>query len=86
MATDTRDAAPALQTGGRGARSGGKGRRPSPRQYSREIYAELRKVVYPSRSELVTYVTVVLVFVSVMVALVAGLDYGLTKLVLAVFG
>ncbi|SNQ46917.1 Protein translocase subunit SecE (fragment) [Frankia canadensis] len=48
--------------------------------------AELRKVVYPGRNELVTYVMVVLVFVTVMTAFVASLDFGLTKAVLAIFG
>jgi preprotein translocase subunit SecE len=57
-----------------------------PLQFYREVVAELRKVIYPGRNELVTYVIVVLVFVSVMVAIVASLDFGLTKAVLAVFG
>ncbi|MCL9757835.1 preprotein translocase subunit SecE [Frankia sp. AiPa1] len=48
--------------------------------------AELRKVVYPGRSELVTYVAVVLVFVTVVTAFVASLDFGLTKAILAIFG
>jgi preprotein translocase subunit SecE len=65
-------------------------RRPGPlmraRIYYREIVAELRKVIYPTRSELVTYTLVVLIFVSAMVALVAGLDYGFTRLDTAVFG
>ncbi len=70
-------------------RRGGE-RRPNPiartRNYYREIVAELRKVIYPTRTELVTYVIVVLVFVSIMVAIVAGLDYGFTRLDLRVFG
>ena len=48
--------------------------------------AELRKVNYPGRTELVTYVIVVLVFVTFMVALTASIDFGLTKLVLKIFG
>jgi preprotein translocase subunit SecE len=88
VATDTRDAAPRTDAGGRGARGGrGRGRkRATPLQFYREVVAELRKVNYPGRSELVTYVIVVLVFVTCMVALTASLDFGLTKLVLAVFG
>ena len=39
-----------------------------------------------SRSELVTYGAVVIVFVVIMVAIVAGLDIGFAKLVLLVFG
>jgi preprotein translocase SecE subunit len=56
------------------------------RRFLREVVSELRKVIYPSRTELITYVTVVLIFVTFMVAFVAGLDYAFTKAVLAVFG
>ncbi|WP_225438050.1 MULTISPECIES: preprotein translocase subunit SecE [Frankia] len=55
-------------------------------QFIREVMAELRKVVYPGRSELVTYVAVVLIFVTVVTAFVASLDFGLTKAILAIFG
>ncbi len=72
---------------GRGDGRGGRGtRRRGPRQYYREVVAELRKVIYPSRKELITYVVVVLVFVSAMTAITALLDFGFTRLVLAVFG
>ena len=90
MATDTRDAAPvpAPSAGGRGARvPRDRGHhRTSPRQFYREIVSELRKVIYPSRNELITYVIVVLIFVSAMTAIVAGLDYGFTQLVIHIFG
>jgi preprotein translocase subunit SecE len=46
----------------------------------------MRKVLWPSRNELVTYTIVVIVFVVVMVALVAGMDLGFAKLVLKIFG
>jgi len=46
----------------------------------------MRKVLWPSRTELVTYSIVVIVFVVIMVAIVAGLDFGFAKLVLSVFG
>ena len=36
-------------------------------RFFREIIAELRKVLWPSRNELVTYTVVVIVFVSIMV-------------------
>jgi preprotein translocase subunit SecE len=77
---------PAPAAGGRGARNKGPGRIERARIYLREVVAELRKVIRPSRQQLVTYTIVVLVFVSFMTALVSGLDYGLTKLILAVFG
>ena len=51
-----------------------------------QILDELRKVVRPTRSELWNYTLVVIVFVSVMMALVSGLDFGFSKLVGLVFG
>jgi preprotein translocase subunit SecE len=50
-------------------------------RFIREIVAELRKVNWPSRKELITYTLVVLVFVIVMASLVNGLDYGFQWLV-----
>jgi preprotein translocase subunit SecE len=50
-------------------------------RFIREIVAELRKVNWPSRKELITYTLVVLVFVIVMASLVNGLDYGFAWLV-----
>jgi preprotein translocase subunit SecE len=55
-------------------------------RFLREVVAELRKVIWPGRKELITYTTVVIVFVAVMVALVAGLDIAFAKGVVAVFG
>jgi preprotein translocase subunit SecE len=52
----------------------------------REVVAELRKVIWPTRKELVTYTIVVLVFVSFMIALVAGLDIVFAKGVFWLFG
>jgi len=46
----------------------------------------MRKVLWPSRNELTTYTIVVIVFVVIMVAMVAGMDLGLAKLVLKIFG
>ncbi|MGH3598914.1 MAG: preprotein translocase subunit SecE [Pseudonocardiaceae bacterium] len=55
-------------------------------RFLREVVSELRKVIWPSRRELVVYTAVVLVFVSFMVAFVALLDMGLGRAVLTVFG
>jgi preprotein translocase subunit SecE len=55
-------------------------------RFLREVVAELSKVIWPSRRELVIYTAVVLVFVSFMVAFVALLDMGLGRAVLTVFG
>jgi preprotein translocase subunit SecE len=55
-------------------------------RFLREVVAELRKVIWPTRKELVTYTIVVLVFVSFMIALVAGLDIVFAKGVFWLFG
>jgi preprotein translocase subunit SecE len=55
-------------------------------RFLREVVAELRKVIWPNRKDLVAYTVVVLVFVSFMMALVAGLDAVFAKAVFAVFG
>jgi preprotein translocase subunit SecE len=54
--------------------------------FYRQVIAELRKVVWPTRNELTTYTTVVIVFVAIIVAIVATLDFGFSKLVMWVFG
>jgi preprotein translocase subunit SecE len=54
--------------------------------YYRQVVAELRKVVWPSRQQLVTYTMVVIVFVTVMIGIMALLDFVFSKGVLAVFG
>ncbi|MDO9378228.1 MAG: preprotein translocase subunit SecE [Nocardioidaceae bacterium] len=53
--------------------------------FYRQVVAELRKVVWPTRDQVVTYFFVVLVFVLVMMAIVAGLDYGFGQLIFKVF-
>jgi preprotein translocase subunit SecE len=63
-----------------------KGRGGAPTRFVREAVSEMRKVLWPSRTELVTYAAVTIVFVVIMVAIVAGLDFGFAKLVLQVFG
>jgi preprotein translocase subunit SecE len=55
-------------------------------RFLREVVAELRKVIWPTRRQLVTYTIVVLVFVSFMVALVAGLDWLFVQGVTFLFG
>ena len=54
--------------------------------FVKQVLAELRKVIWPTRKELVTYTTVVVAFVVVMVSIVALFDFVFTKGVLAVFG
>ena len=55
-------------------------------RFLREVVAELRKVIWPTRNQLVTYTIVVLVFVSFMVALVSLLDFLFGRGVLFLFG
>src|SRR5207253_1397606 len=54
--------------------------------FYRQVVAELRKVIWPTRGELTTYTTVVVFFVLVMVLIVAIFDFAFGKAVLAVFG
>jgi preprotein translocase subunit SecE len=89
MSTETHEPAVAAEPA-----AGGRGSKPPRRpgmwrrlvQYYREVVSELRKVIWPGRNELFTYTVVVLVFVIFVTALVAGLDFGLTKAVLGIFG
>ena len=60
--------------------------RTSPLMFYRQVVAELRKVVYPTQHQLVTYFVVVLVFVLAMIGFVALLDLAFGKAIFAVFG
>jgi preprotein translocase subunit SecE len=59
--------------------------RTSPVTFLRQVVAELRKVVWPTQQQLITYFFVVLVFVIVVMAIVTLLDLGFGKLVFEVF-
>ena len=59
--------------------------RTGPAQYMREVRAELRKVGWPTRSEVVSSTIIVLIAVAVMTSLIFGFDYGFAKLVLFLF-
>jgi preprotein translocase subunit SecE len=54
--------------------------------YIQQVVAELRKVIWPNRKQMVSYTTVVLVFLAFMVTLIGLVDLGLAKLVMMVFG
>ena len=54
--------------------------------FYRQVLAELRKVIWPTRKELITYTTVVIVFVLVVIAYVTVLDYVFGKGILYIFG
>ena len=60
--------------------------RTSPVTFYRQVIAELRKVVWPTQQQLVTYLLVVLVFVLVLIAYVSVLDLAFGKAIFALFG
>lgn len=55
-------------------------------RFFRQVVAELRKVNWPTRRELVVYTTVVVVFVVVMMAIIAVYDLAFTEAMLRIFG
>jgi len=67
------------------ARAGG-GRIRNIGTFYKQVVSELRKVIWPTRKELVTYTTVVVVFVLIITAIVAVFDLAFGKGVLAIFG
>ena len=66
-------------------RDGSAEKRTSPVTFYRQVVAELRKVVWPTQEQLVTYFLVVMVFVVVFMTLVSLLDLGFGKLVFEIF-
>ena len=86
--TETRESA--TPSPGGGPRGGGTTEsKPLPARISlfyRQVIAELRKVIWPTRKELVTYTTVVIVFVLVVIAYVSVLDFFFAKAILSIFG
>lgn len=83
--SDTLDDA-ADHGGGRGRDESGPGVGARIALFYRQVVAELRKVIWPTRNELITYTAVVIVFVVALAAIVGVFDYIFTKGVLAVFG
>ncbi|MEU5215515.1 preprotein translocase subunit SecE [Streptomyces sp. NPDC020807] len=87
---DMPDAEDAATDSKKKARKGGKRGKKGPLArlalFYRQIIAELRKVVWPTRSQLTSYTTVVIVFVVIMIGLVTVIDYGFQEAVKYVFG
>jgi preprotein translocase subunit SecE len=81
MATQTRG-----QSAERRSGSGPAANRTSPALFIRQVAAELRKVIWPTRNELVTYTAAALTFIIFMSAIVLTLDWGFTKLMFWFFG
>ncbi|WP_028643338.1 preprotein translocase subunit SecE [Nocardioides sp. URHA0020] len=68
-----------------GERGGSAPKRTSIPTFYRQVVAELRKVVYPTQEQLITYFIVVMVFVVFMMTLVSLLDLGFGKLAFEIF-
>ena len=60
-------------------------RRTTPAEFLREVRNELRRVAWPSRTEVVNYSTVVLVTLVVLVSLIFLLNFAFSKFVLFLF-
>jgi preprotein translocase subunit SecE len=86
--TQTSEAAEAGASRARGGRGDGKKPNIFARisLFNRQVVSELRKVIWPTRNELVTYTVVAVAFVTAMVAFVGLLDYLFTTLVFRLFG
>ena len=54
--------------------------------FLRQVMFELKKVVWPTKEQMVTYTAVVVVFVIIMGLIIAALDFAFVKLVLLIFG
>ncbi|MFF3909262.1 preprotein translocase subunit SecE [Streptomyces sp. NPDC001848] len=87
---DMPDAQDEVQESKKKARKGGKRAKKGPLKrlalFYRQIIAELRKVVWPTRNQLTSYTTVVIFFVAIMIAVVTLIDYGLSHAAKYVFG
>ena len=90
-ATVTKSAKGAAGRTAKSAKAAGKAKEERPNiferiaRFVREVVAEMRKVNWPSRKELLTYTSVVLVFVIVMMSIVGVLDYAFAWMVGHVF-
>ncbi|WP_067700087.1 preprotein translocase subunit SecE [Nocardia jejuensis] len=86
VATIDRPAASAKATKQSGKKSGTGNPFKRLMKFLKEVIAELRKVIWPNRKQMITYTTVVLVFVIFMVAFISGLDLAFIKGVNWLFG
>lgn len=59
--------------------------RVGPRQFLHEVRAELRKVAWPTREEVVNYTIVVIVTLVLLTTFIGFLDYGLGEALLKLF-
>ena len=66
--------------------AGAKEKRASPLEFLREVRAELRKVAWPTRSEVINDSIIVLIAIVVLTAFIAAVDYGVSEFVLKLYG
>ena len=59
--------------------------RVGPSEYARQVRAELRKVAWTTRAEVINYSVVVLMALLLMTAIIFGLDYVFAKAVIFLF-
>jgi preprotein translocase subunit SecE len=59
--------------------------RVGPKQYLSEVRSEMRKVAWPTRSEVINSSIIVIIAIAVMTSLIFGFDYVSAKLVLFLF-
>ncbi|MFE7269236.1 preprotein translocase subunit SecE [Streptomyces sp. NPDC057623] len=83
---DAQDEAPESKKTRKGGKRAKKGPLKRLALFYRQIISELRKVVWPTRNQLTTYTTVVIIFVVIMIGLVTVIDYGLDNAAKYVFG
>ena len=60
-------------------------KRTSPTEFFSQVRAELRKVAWPGRDEVVNYSVIVFIVLVVLIALIFGLDYVFGKFVFYLF-
>ncbi len=59
--------------------------RTGPAQFLKEVRAELRKVAWPTRAEVINYSIIVLVAIVIMTTFIAIVDVGASRFVLTLF-
>lgn len=55
-------------------------------RFTRQVGGEMKKVVWPTRKDLINYATAVIVFVALVMAFVTVVDLGIGSLTRLVFG
>ncbi|MFF7855994.1 preprotein translocase subunit SecE [Streptomyces sp. NPDC007904] len=83
---DAQDEAPDSKKSRKGGKRAKKGPLKRLALFYRQIVAELRKVVWPTRNQLTSYTIAVIVFVVIMIGLITLIDYGLSHAAKYVFG